>query len=48
MHGGSGLNFNARDVSEMDLDQIEFYMDWLEERRNAEAAAIKKANSKPG
>jgi len=28
----------------MDLDEIEFFMEWLEERRRAEAAAIQKAN----
>jgi hypothetical protein len=27
----------------MSLDEIEFYLDWLNDRRRAEAAAIKKA-----
>lgn len=43
-HGGSGFNFSKRDVAEMELDEIEFYLGWLEDRRKAEADAIRKAS----
>lgn len=29
----------------MDLDEIEFYLEWLDERRDAEAKAIEKASN---
>lgn len=43
-HGGSGFSFNLRDVEQMDLDEIEFYLDWLDERRSDEAERIKRAS----
>jgi hypothetical protein len=32
----------------MNLDEIEFYLGWLEERRTAEAEAIRKASKGKG
>lgn len=43
-HGGSGLSFTPADVERLDLDEIEFYLDWLDERRSDEAERIKKAS----
>jgi len=43
-HGGSGFSFTRADVERMDLDEIEFYLDWLDERRTDEANRIKRAS----
>lgn len=45
-HGGSGLNFTRSDVLEMELDEIDHYLETLDRRRNTEADAIKKASKK--
>lgn len=45
-HGGSGFSFTREDVAGMDIDEIEFYLDWLDDRRTKEAEAIKKANKR--
>jgi hypothetical protein len=43
-HGGSGYGFTRADVLAMDLDDVEFFLEWLEDRRRAEATAIRKAS----
>lgn len=43
-HGGSGFHWTPSDVERMDLDTIEFYLDWLGDRREQEAEAIRKAS----
>lgn len=46
-HGGSGFSgFSPERVAAMDLDEIEFALKWLHDRRGREAAAIRSANSK--
>lgn len=40
------MSFTRSDVLDMTVDEIEFFLEWLEERRNAEAEAIKKAHRK--
>lgn len=47
-HGGSGFSFNRGDLLEMDLDEIEFFLEWLDERREKEAEAIRKASKPKG
>jgi hypothetical protein len=42
-HGGSGFSFTLADIERLDLDDIEYYLDWLDERRSDEAERIKKA-----
>jgi len=47
-HGGSGFQgFTPEAIAAMGIDDIEFYMEWLDERRRAESNAIKKANRAP-
>jgi hypothetical protein len=43
-HGGSGLSFSRSEIREMPIDEIEFYLEWLEDMRRREAEAMKKAN----
>ena len=43
-HGGSGFSFTRSDVERMDLGEIDFYLDWLDERRTDEANRIKQAH----
>jgi hypothetical protein len=45
-HGGSGFNFTPRDIETFDVDDIRFYLEWLEKRRGDEAKRIEKAYSK--
>lgn len=44
LHGGSGLSFTRADVMDMDLDEIDFFLEWLDERREEEARKIKEAH----
>ena len=34
----------TRPIVDMDIDEIEFFLEWLDDRRSEEAAAIKKAS----
>ncbi len=43
-HGGSGYNFSRADVLEMEWDEVEHHLKRQEERREAEAKAIREAN----
>jgi hypothetical protein len=43
-HGGSGFNFNFSDVERFDLNQIEYFLNWLDDRRTEEARRIEKAS----
>ncbi len=43
-HHGSGLHFTRACIRAMDLDEIEFYLEWLQDRRSEEVKAIEKAN----
>lgn len=45
-HGGSGLNFTRADIQDMDLGEIDHYLETLDTRRKREADAIKKASKK--
>lgn len=46
-HGGSGFTFTREDVLEMDREEVDFYLDALEERRKKEAWAIRNAGRAP-
>jgi hypothetical protein len=43
-HGGSGFTFTRGDVMEMDLNEAEYYFEWLRDMRERESAAIRKAS----
>jgi hypothetical protein len=45
-HGGSGFSFTRADVLEMSLQEIGFYLEWVEEQRDSEARAIKRASKR--
>lgn len=45
-HGGSGYNWRPADVWEMELGEIQWYLDNLAERRRKESEAIKRASRK--
>jgi hypothetical protein len=42
-HGGSGYNFTRADVLDMDVDEIEWYIDELRRRRTEESNRIAAA-----
>jgi len=43
-HGGSGVHLGLNEVLDLPIDRIEWFLERLEERRDAEAAAIRKGN----
>jgi hypothetical protein len=45
-HGGSGLNITYSEVLELDLDNIDEFLERLGEARRKEAAAIEHASKK--
>jgi hypothetical protein len=44
-HGGSGLRMGLDEILSLPIDRIEWYLERLDERRQAEAAQIRKARS---
>jgi len=45
-HGGSGLNWTPGDVDNLDLGELQWYLDRLTDQRRKEAAQIERANRK--
>jgi hypothetical protein len=43
-HGGNGFNFTREDCLEMDWAEFCWYLEHQDERRSAEAAAIRSAS----
>lgn len=41
-HGGSGLDLNYLDVMDMEFSEIQWWVERLRDRREAEAAALKR------
>ncbi len=42
-HGGSGLALSIRDIEDMEINRIRWWVDRLEVQREAEAEAIRNA-----
>ena len=42
-HGGSGMNFTLDEVLDLEVEEIEWYRERLEDQRTREAKAIKNA-----
>ena len=42
-HGGSGYNLTRTDVLGLYLDELDAHLEWLNETRGKESAAIKRA-----
>lgn len=45
-HGGSGYGFTLADVNEMQISEMLWYLDRLNEARKAEAEAIRAASAR--
>lgn len=42
LHGGSGLGLSYNDVADMELAEIQWWLERLHEQREAEAEALRK------
>lgn len=45
-YGGGGLAFGASFVENLDVGKIEYYLEWLEERRADEKRQIERASKR--
>ncbi len=45
-HGGSGLSLTLADVMDLPFDRLAWFTEWVNDRRAAEAAAIKRAQKR--
>lgn len=40
-HGGTGLGWSPRDIDQIDLGDLQWYLDRISDQRTAEAKAMK-------
>jgi hypothetical protein len=45
-HGGSGMNWRPPDVDNLDLGEVQWYVDRLTDQRKKESEALKRARRK--